>query len=253
MKPFDNIYMDRQRQRQKEEEQNCMCISFSITVCYCLISLILFFSLFFPITYGEIEERDRMILAECTNLFSNISNYNCCEIESCKCLECGEPLKTCTFNIENNKAGRCCGNSKCCKEECSQCCHKTCYPCLCHCAESVDAENCNVICGYCYNLASAIKVRHTSGEINQYLKTEHCGLNNTDCVSKFEEKWIFTDERKCYWDPKDEDVHWKRPTLNQPAVIFAGIFGVLGVVLCLSAMIGGILCCMSETNSDEKT
>lgn len=231
-------------------ETRSIIIGIFAGVC-CLISTVLFFSIFFTTTYEEIEERDRVIPASCTTLDSNITSYDCCEIDRCQCEECYN-YDRCNQVIQNLEENYCCGNPRCCKEECDQCCttnsykcgestcyRNNCHQCNCRCTREVGSETCHTICGTCWNLWAILDVYIDNGERERFRREEHCGLDDSRCVEEFKAEWIISGFEDCFWDPKDEEVHWRLRKINVASAFFSALFGLtLLISICVLICLG---------------
>ncbi|KAJ7478451.1 hypothetical protein FB451DRAFT_1242037 [Mycena latifolia] len=205
---------------------------------FLVVSLALFFGLFFGLNYPEII-RHGWPLTRCTVLSSEIASRYCCET-SCDTSSCqdapsgsaqcssvissinsGYSPSECTSNSTSCPSGigsACDGGYYCCNTCCQTCtsCTSTCsgnpqtctqsctnYSCNCYCCSSSNDLYCTLSCPVCYNVDLQLRYASRDGEAHNvsYVQDFSKDVNRAD---DFLNRHITNSTSFCYYNPANE-------------------------------------------------
>jgi hypothetical protein len=119
--------------------------------------------------YGGIScgQASRDLLANGSLLWSLDcqTGYHCCRTRT----YCGQWARSCSTS---------------CAKSCTTSCHTYCANWITECIQSVDRRRCRQIRGICNNVHIDVEYEVNTGTVNT-IRSKHCGLNNTGCVSNY--------------------------------------------------------------------
>ncbi|KAJ7159532.1 hypothetical protein C8R46DRAFT_371611 [Mycena filopes] len=201
-----------------------------------VVSLALFFGLFFGLNYPEIVKHG-WPLTRCTVLSSEIATRYCCETScktgSCQTAPSGSPgcsglvssidsgysPSVCAANSSAcpTQAGSVCdGGYECCSTCCSTCqsctsscsngsCTQSCtsYQCNCYCCSSTNDLYCTLSCPICYDVDLQVSYSSRDG-VSHNVSYEQDFKKDVDKADSFFGSHTTNSTSFCYYNPKDE-------------------------------------------------
>lgn len=143
-----------------------------------------------------------------------ITPRRCCRYGSCFCTLASNTSKTCPSMLQNLEAGDCDNGYCCCKKNCqicsdvcryctdTRCQYYTCNirDCACVCAEYVNNQLCNIVCGNCYRVSIIIKYETTNTVELTNIDYE-CGQDDTGCVNEYKRIYPIGFRSPIWYDP----------------------------------------------------
>jgi len=225
------------------------CIILTGVLFYCIAA-----SLFWWITYDTIVDRENFVATDCDLIAVDDSPYRCCEIGGCKCQNCGAGDPKCSERLADLTDGPCCKGYYCCETSCCRWCtrcstssngHRSCSTYCCNrcCTQSVKHRLCESYCGTCHKMYATVDVT-IEGAPRRYVHAGKCGLDKTDCVDNWYDKYTEDYVSKCYYDKTttgaqdDLVVKFNQSSFNWAAIAFEIIF-LVGFVVCAGVLLFG--------------
>jgi len=186
----------------------------------CVVSLILWFSLFFPLLFPQIEVNTVYGNANCTILSATKVPYLCCYKTCSVCSSCYWTDPSCSSLLATNSPGPCCDGYECCNQCCQECTScsgsgssRSCttYSCNCYCCDSVANLACNVYCPTCWQVV--VQAEYTCKGNSQCCVgiqpatfVKDCGQDQS-CADQFllEPFLQYNTTSTCYYNPNQCD------------------------------------------------
>ncbi|KAF8177280.1 hypothetical protein K438DRAFT_1500899, partial [Mycena galopus ATCC 62051] len=230
-----------------------------------VVSLALFFGLFFGLNYPEIV-RHGWPLTRCTILGSDLATRYCCTTScpSSTCPSAPSGATTCGSVISSIDSGYnpttcatnssscptqigsvCSGGYQCCDYCCQTCktcsstcskgtCSQTCthYKCNCECFSSTSNLDCTISCPTCYSIAMQVRYSSRDGEGHSVSYDQEFSTNVNNAEVFFSEHTVDS-TGFCYYNPKDESQILFGITFTTWKWVVTAIFGAFPLAVSL--------------------